>query len=41
MRTQRRLMWARLAEKRRAQVVAMLVQMLLRQLAEHRKGESS
>lgn len=41
MRTPRRLIWTKLAEKRRAQVVAMLVPMLLRQLAEQRKGESS
>lgn len=41
MRTQRRLIWTKLTEKQRAQVVAMLVQMLLRQLAEQRKGESS
>ena len=41
MRPQRRLMWAKLSERQRAKVVAILVQMLLRQLAEQRKGESS
>lgn len=41
MRTQRRSMWAKLSEKQRAQVVALLVQILLRQVAEQQKGESS
>jgi hypothetical protein len=34
-------MWTKLSERQRAKVVAILVQMLLRQVAEQRKGESS
>ena len=41
MKTRRRPIWARLTERQRAQVVAILVQMLLRQLAQQREGESS
>lgn len=40
MRTQSRPMWSELTEAQRAQVIAILVQMVLRQLAKGREGES-